>query len=342
MGEAITTGPLVSVLMPVYNAEKHLRAAMDSILAQAYTNIEFVIVNDGSRDGSEALIRSYRDSRIRLLVNSGNKGLIYSLNYGIASCNGKYIARMDADDVSLPERIGEQVKFMEQHPEVGVCGCDYSQFNDSGETTYKALSVHDEVLSQMIFNSSVVHPSLMLRRSVLQELDPVFNAGYQHSEDYELWSKLILRTQFSAVPKHLFRYRIHGGQVTQKHQEQQQISASKVRKELLTRLGFSYTEEEVQLLSRMAGHRLFDDKHQLDLLEQFLKRLIAQNETSRRIDPEIFKRVLSYKWYTACGYTTLGLWAFNRYKRSELKQYNPQSLSRLFAKCLLRRFRKKA
>ncbi|MGV2482114.1 UNVERIFIED_CONTAM: glycosyltransferase family 2 protein, partial [Salmonella enterica subsp. enterica serovar Weltevreden] len=80
---AITTGPLVSVLMPVYNAEKHLRAAMDSILAQAYTNIEFVIVNDGSRDGSEALIRSYHDSRIRLLVNPENKGLIYSLNYGI-------------------------------------------------------------------------------------------------------------------------------------------------------------------------------------------------------------------------------------------------------------------
>ncbi len=342
MGEAVNSQILVSVLMPVYNAEKHLREAMDSILQQSHQNLEFVIVNDGSTDGSEAIILSYKDPRIRLLVNPENKGLIYSLNHGIAACKGTYIARMDADDTCMPERLAEQVAFMEQHPEVGVCGCDYTQFSDSGEQSFRALSVHDEILSQMIFNSSVVHPSLMLRRSVLQDFDPVFNPGYHHSEDYELWSRLILHTQFSAVHRLLFRYRIHAAQVTQKHSGQQQLSASRVRKELLGKLGFSYTEQEVELLSQMAAHRLFDTKEQLNLLEQFLEKLIIQNDQSKRIAPEIFKEVLSYKWYTACGYTTLGLWAFEKYRRSGLKKYKPQSSLKLLAKCLVRQFRKRA
>jgi len=341
MGEAVNSQPLVSVLMPVYNAEKHLREAVDSILNQSYRNVEFVIVNDGSTDGSEDIIRSYTDPRIRLLLNAENKGLIYSLNYGISACQGAYIARMDADDVCMQKRIAEQVAFMEQHPAIGVCGCDYTQFSDEGEQAFRALSEHDEILSQMIFNSSVVHPSLMLRRAVLQDFDPVFNPGYHHSEDYELWSKLILHTRFSAVHQLLFRYRIHPAQVTQKHSAQQQLSASRVRKELLAKLGFTYTEQEVELLSQMAAHRLFDKKEQLDLLEQFLKRLIAQNDQSKRIAPGIFQEVLSYKWYTACGYSTLGLWAFSKYRQSQLRTYNPQSSLKLFAKCLLRQFRKR-
>lgn len=342
MGEAVNSQPLVSVLMPVYNAEKHLKEAMDSILLQTYHHLEVVIVNDGSTDGSEALLASYNDSRIRLLVNPENKGLIYSLNYGLSACKGKYVARMDADDISMPERIAKQVAYMEQHPEIGVCGCDYTQFNDSEEQSFRALSRHDEILSQMIFNSSVVHPSLMIRRSALQDFDPVFNPGYQHAEDYELWSKLILHTRFSAVHQLLFRYRIHASQVTQKHSEQQQLSASRIRKELLGKLGFTYTEQEVELLSQMAAHRLFSQKEQLNLLEQFLEKLIAENDQSRRIDPEIFKEVLSYKWYTACGYTTLGLWAFSEYRSSSLRKYNPQSNLKLLAKCLLRQLRKRA
>lgn len=340
MGEAVNSQPLVSVLMPVYNAETHLKEAVNSILLQTYHHLELVIVNDGSTDGSEALLLSYDDPRIRLLVNPENKGLIYSLNYGLSACQGKYVARMDADDVSLQERIATQVAFMEQHPEIGVCGCDYTQFSDSGEQSFRALSRHDEILSQMIFNSSVVHPSLMLRRAVLQDFDPVFNSGYHHSEDYELWSKLILQTKFSAVHQLLFRYRIHAAQVTQKHSEQQQLSAGRVRKELLGKLGFSYTAQEVELLSQMAAHRLFETKEQLHLLEQFLEKLIAQNDHSKRIAPETFREVLSYKWYTACGYTTLGLWAFVKYMKSGLKHYNPQSSLKLLAKCLVRRFKK--
>jgi glycosyltransferase involved in cell wall biosynthesis len=342
MAETVNTRPLVSVLMPVYNAEKHLKEAIDSILIQSYAHFEFLIINDGSKDRSETIIKSCKDERITLIINPENKGLIYSLNYGISLCKGKYIVRMDADDISLPERIEEQIKFMEQHPEVSVCGCDYTQFTAASETRYHAASNHDEILSFMIFNSSVVHPSLILRTSVLQTLDPVFNAGYQHSEDYELWSKLITVSKFSAVNKLLFRYRIHESQVTNVHNTQQLASANKVRKELLNKLGFTYTEQEFSLLSQMAAHSLFDTKKEVETLERFFEKLIVQNDTLKKIDPAVFRKVIAYKWYTVCGYTTLGLWAFRKYTNSSLKVYNPQPTSKLLAKCLIRRFSKKA
>ena len=339
MDQTINTNPLVSVLMPVYNAEKHLQEAMDSILNQSYTNFEFVIINDGSKDNSETIINSYQDTRIKLIVNPANKGLIYSLNEGISQCTGKYIVRMDADDISLPDRIKEQVNFMEAHPEVGVCGCDYVHFNGTSEKKYSAMTDHDEIMSYMIFNSAIVHPSLILRTSVLQTLQPVFNEGYSHSEDYELWSKLLFKCKFSAVSKLLFKYRVHEAQVTNQHNVKQLESANKVRKELLNTLGFVYTEKELALLSQMAGSQLYTSKQDVEELEAFFQKLISQNKT---ITAATFNKVISYKWYTACGYTTLGLWAFFKYNRSPLKVYNPKGPVKLLAKCMIRYFKKTA
>ncbi len=340
MDKIVNSDPLVSVLMPVYNTERHIREAIDSILNQTYINFEFVIINDGSKDESASVINSYKDSRIKLITNSDNKGLIYSLNYGISQCTGKYIVRMDADDISLPERIFEQVKFMEDNPEVGVCGCDYIQFSKTSEKRYNALNDHDEILSFMIFNSSVIHPSLIIRGSILQLLNPVFNAGYNHSEDYELWSKLIFKCKFSAVNKVLFKYRIHEGQVTHQHAGIQLASANNVRKELLDKLGFVYTEKEFMLLCQPAGHLLFTNKQDIAELELFFKKLISQNTVSKIIDTETFNRVISYKWYAACGYTTLGIWALIKYTNSSLKQYDPQSYLKLLAKCMVRYVKK--
>ena len=113
--------PLVSVVLSVYNAEKHIVEAIESILTQSYKNFEFIIIDDGSTDGSLEIIKSYDDERI-ILISRENKGLIASLNEGIEQAKGKYIARMDADDISLSSRFEEQVTFMEMHEEVGICG----------------------------------------------------------------------------------------------------------------------------------------------------------------------------------------------------------------------------
>ena len=114
--------PLVTVLMPVYNGEKYLKEAIESILNQTFKDFEFLIINDGSTDNSVKIIQSFNDLRIRLIHNESNIGLIKTLNKGLKLSNGKYIARMDCDDVSLPKRLSVQINFMEKHPEIGVCG----------------------------------------------------------------------------------------------------------------------------------------------------------------------------------------------------------------------------
>lgn len=216
--------------MSVYNGATYLREAIDSILNQSFRDFEFIIVNDGSTDESLRIIKSYEDTRIVLIDNEGNKGLIYSLNTAFQQAKGKYIARMDADDVSLPDRLQKQFNFLEEHTEIGVCSCHYTQFEGQTEKSYTALTNHDEIFSYLLFNSSVVHPTLMLRNSVLKSLPIVFDANYKHAEDYELWSQLIFQTCFSAVPETLLKYRLHAQQVTQKHHAAQLESSNKIRK----------------------------------------------------------------------------------------------------------------
>src|SRR5688572_768328 len=115
--------PLISVLMPVYNAGPYLKESIESVLAQTYDNFEFLIINDGSTDSSEKEILSYNDVRIHYVKCETNSGLIATLNQGLALATGKYIVRMDADDICRPQRFEKQVRFMENHPEIGICGC---------------------------------------------------------------------------------------------------------------------------------------------------------------------------------------------------------------------------
>ena len=129
------TTPMISVVMPVYNAEKYVAEAVESILQQTYTDFEFIIIDDCSTDNSYGILQTYaaKDIRIRLFKNDVNNKLPNTLNFGIAQSNGKYIARMDADDISLPERFAKQVEFMESHPEIGVCGTLIKEFIDENE-----------------------------------------------------------------------------------------------------------------------------------------------------------------------------------------------------------------
>ncbi len=340
--EKNVTDPFVSVVMPVYNSGRHLKNAIDSILIQSYKNFEFIIINDGSTDNSVEIINSYADTRIKIILNDSNKGLIFSLNKAINFSTGKYIVRMDADDLSLPERICEQVKFMENNPEVGVCGCNYTIFGESvNERVYVAEAKHDAILSQMIFNSSIVHPSLILRRSVLPLSTDIYDKNFIHAEDYALWSELIFQCKFSAVNKTLFKYRLHDGQVTSVHTFQQNASADNVRKNILTKLEFVYAECELNLLNRLGEKKLLTKKSELFLLEMFFKKLIAQNIILDQINSETFGTIISYKWYSACGFTTLGLSPVIIYLRSSLRKLNAQSTFKLIVKCLVRYFKKR-
>lgn len=202
---------LVTVLMPVYNAEKYLAEAIESILHQTYQDFEFLIINDGSTDGSEEIILNYAevDSRINYVKNEHNIKLIATLNKGVKLAKGKYIVRMDADDISVPERIEKQVSFMESHPSVGVCGSYFTVFGEEVKEPYVVTRPlgNETIKASLLFTNSLGHPNVIIRKSVMVENDIWYDPRFYRIEDWGLWTILMNKCDFENIPESLLRYR---------------------------------------------------------------------------------------------------------------------------------------
>jgi len=229
--------PTISVVMSVYNGERFLREAMDSILAQTFTDFEFIIINDGSTDGSREILESYDDPRI-VLVHQDNKGLAAALNRGIEMARGEFIARMDADDVSLPERFERQLEVFDREPAIDIV-CVPIVFTDEKlqetGTRYPdgfpesvrleplpkvnmAFRLNGDIFLGLLDGNFVTHPSIMARRSVFGRLDYVFNEGQRRSQDYHLWLRLARADcRFGFLDMPLYLCRKHGGNSGKEH-----------------------------------------------------------------------------------------------------------------------------
>ncbi len=330
--------PLVSVIFPVYNSELYLKDSIESILNQSYQNFEFILINDGSTDNSEKIILSYNDKRIVFINNKSNLGLIHGLNEGIKVSKGDYIIRMDADDISLPKRIEKQINYLEENKNVGVCGCDYIIFGDKSEQEYKAFKEHDKILTWMLFNSSIIHPSLAIRTSVLKSLPVYYDTNYKHAEDYELWSRLIFKCNFSSVTETLFKYRSHSTQTSVQHRTLQIKNADNVRQSVLKRSGFSFTSDELRVHCLLGSSQIITSLNDLNILNEWFNKMESQNLHLKIISYEILNAVLAKQWYDACGITNLGLKAFFIYLKSERKKKYQGSILKLLLKCLIRKF----
>ncbi|MEW5784278.1 MAG: glycosyltransferase [Bacillota bacterium] len=201
--------PQVTVLMPVFNGEKYLEEAIGSILKQSFVDFELLIINDGSTDGSAAIINSYHDPRVRPVHNEKNLKLAAALNRGIALARGEYIARMDCDDLSLPERLSRQVSFLDENPSCGLCATNAVAVNTAGENLFNLFPEETAVPLEwtLIWENPIAHPTVMLRKKFLLE----FDLKYQDipSEDYDLWCRLVLRAKISRMSEVLLHYRYH-------------------------------------------------------------------------------------------------------------------------------------
>lgn len=216
---------LVSVVMPVYNGALYLKEAIDSILSQTHTNLELIIINDGSTDDSEEIIRSYDDSRIRYILNEKNCGICVTLNKGLDAAQGKYIARMDCDDISVPERLQKQVEYMEQNPSIGISGSDIIVFGEGIEERIFTFE-HDKNCCKagLLFATCFAHPAVMIRKSLLDEYNFRYDDSYKGLEDFELWYRMSKHTELINIPEPLLHYRKH------KSQETQNVSPTVVKK----------------------------------------------------------------------------------------------------------------
>ena len=200
------TSPRISVIMGVYNCEKHLAKAIQSILNQTFKDFEFIIINDGSTDGSEAIIKSFSDPRIKF-ISQANIGLTKSLNKALKLAKGGLIARMDADDIAYPERFAKEVKFLEQHPEIMLCGTWAKYINAQGEIIgdFKTLLTDNEIKKSLLKHNPFIHPSVMVRKELFDKVG-YYNENYRYVQDYELWGRVVPKFKTANIPEYLMEY----------------------------------------------------------------------------------------------------------------------------------------
>lgn len=223
--------PAISVAMSVYNGERFLAPAIESVLAQDFADFEFLIVDDGSTDASPAIVRRYaqQDSRVRPILRE-NRGLIASLNEMIEAARAPIIARMDADDICRPDRFSKQIGFLAGHPDYGVVGSWSEDIGEHGENLVRSGAdhpvSHEDLLAAIEIGGQLIcHPAAMYRRDVVLAVGG-YHAAFRHCEDLDLWLRLSSVTRLGNIPERLLRYRRYPGQVSSRHATEQQIGTA--------------------------------------------------------------------------------------------------------------------
>lgn len=239
---------LVSVLMPTFNTpNQYLECAVKSILVQTYSNFELIIVDDNSSEQHRIFLQEMakKDSRIVILANNHTKGVAGALNTGLIAANGKYILRMDSDDVSEPKRIENQVLYLESHPNVSLVAGFAKCFGDS-RALHKAPTDNERLRTELVFQGNIVHPTVCFRRQFFMENNLFYKEDVQN-EDYELWMRafFVKGFVFSTLKEVVLKYRVHNKQVTKKRIGLLKEQGLLLRQAFLKKLGVSDNDSRI-------------------------------------------------------------------------------------------------
>jgi glycosyltransferase involved in cell wall biosynthesis len=312
-----SSGPLVSVIMPVYNAAAYVGEAIGSILNQTYRNLEVLVFNDGSKDNSADVIRAIQmqDPRLKFFDSAENFGYVVHLNRGIELAQGKYIARMDADDSALPERLAKQVYFLETHPEVGVCGTWYDIVGRSDIIERTAVTDADIRLA-LLANSALAHPTVTMRADVLRKHGIKYNTHFLPAEDFYMWYTLSKYTQLSNIPEVLLHYRHHEGQISNYKSNRQRDRADQIRAIQLEEYGFELTADELDIYYKLMDNYLRPlNAADYGQMKPLMDKLVEQNRRLKAFPTYRFEEFIHQIWQTA---------VYN------VKEYSPALLRSLF------------
>lgn len=240
-----TNLPLVSVIMPVYNAGEFLVEAIESIVNQTYPNFEFLIVDDRSTDNSREVIRKYQKKYPKLIkayflrknINSAGNGAV---NAVLKYAKGEYIARMDADDISYPRRIEEQVKFLEKNKDIILVGTQALVIDGNGKIIGRKLFPlsHKEIYKKYAVVHPIIHPSCMIRRSALEDKNRLYELKGGVNDDYFTFLKLLQRGKFANLPEILLKYRVHGKNTSLRKLKEKYFMISQIRKTAVKNFGY--------------------------------------------------------------------------------------------------------
>ncbi|APY10007.1 hypothetical protein BWZ22_01545 [Seonamhaeicola sp. S2-3] len=265
--------PVVSVIMPVYNCEMYIEEAIYSILNQTFEDFELLIIDDCSTDKTKDIIKRLDDNRIIFIEKTKNTGYTNSLNHALQLVRGKYIARMDGDDVSLLDRFKAQVDFLESNVDVVACGTIFKYLDT--DTVISLPEYDDEIKLAMLKGNSMAHPSIMMRSSVIKENNIKYNEEREPAEDYDLWVELMAFGKLHNLQKVYLDYRKHTSQVSVVRRKQQNESVIKTRIKLLKYVYKNmpqYHEENLIEIYRQGQRTFAEVKQYLDFKREFLSK----------------------------------------------------------------------
>ena len=288
--------------MSVHNEkEEHLRLAVESICKQTYNNIEFIIIDDASNLECKVVLNSLlgKWGNIRVLYNTENIGLTASLNRGLSEARGEYIARMDADDFSTPDRIVKQVAFMEKNGDIDICGTGVVSFGETQVFMSPHSGLDNKKAQCMLFYSSTLcHPSVMMKRSFLDKFGLTYDEAVRKGQDFDMWERCSVYGKFAILPDVLLYYRTHNAQISSKNKGEQEYYANNVRLRRLGRLGLNPSERELKC--HMALMR--NDASDVTKLEvkSWVNKLIEANKSIKLVHPITFERDLNLRFLLFC------------------------------------------
>jgi glycosyltransferase involved in cell wall biosynthesis len=280
----------LTVIMPVYNGEKYLKEAVDSVLNQTFTDFDLLILNDNSSDTTASILEDYakKDDRVVVVTKTSNEGPANLRNEGIEKANTPLIALLDADDIALPTRFEKQIQVLEADNELALCGTWFTIFGDKKEKVIKHAVEHDDLKVQFLHSCGLGNSTVMFKKSAIKDLR--FEHEYVPAEDYGLWSEFIANSKFYNIPESLVRYRWHPGNISQTKEENLRIAEVAIKKRQLTRLGIDqYSEKAIYFVNAVCLKR----KQNTEDIKKTISasyELLEKNKTIQFYNQNVFQK----------------------------------------------------
>ena len=292
--------PLISVILPAYNAEKFIKDAIQSILDQTFEDFELIIINDCSTDNTLQIIKKFQDPRIKIIDNKTNLKIVRSLNSGMEIATGKFVARMDADDISLPTRFRKQIEYFNQHPEVDICG-SWVRLFDGADTTFKPYESHDDIKASLLFVNNIIHPSVMFRKASLVKNNLSYDQSFINAEDYGLWVAAMDKLRFANVQEVLLKYRLHANNVSLFQKEipaDIRLMNIKAFETIFKNMGLSYTPTDLDIHLNFGLKRINDlSEAYINKSLSWLKHIVHTNNETRYFDKRSLRNVVLHQLF---------------------------------------------
>ena len=288
--------PRVSVIMPFKDSARFIDVSIASVLAQTWAHLELICVDDRSTDESADIVRRFAaaDGRIKLIANENRPGVAGALNTGLTHARAEFVARIDSDDIAMQNRIATQVRFMDAHPEVALCGTWVRTIGVDDGNVWRYPVSHEEICVAMLFCCALAHPTVMFRRGEFEKFELRYNEAFQ-TQDYELWTRAARKIKLANIPEILLQYRIHSANVSRTAQPRLVADARAIHERQLRELGLIPSAEELDLHWRISRTQFEKTLQFKDRAAEWFEKLKAANETAGIFDREQLTRFLTSK-----------------------------------------------